>query len=405
MNKYDLELSLIGCILDKPKLINELYIDLKCISDDKNRKMINFLTKCYIQDNTLDLLVLTNKFQDDKSKQEFLDYCLEIQSVMYSVSQFDKYQDLLQEEYRKKEINETIENYSNGRINQEELTSKIVDISNENLYLKQKSNKVTPEQMINTIRKVDNQIFFERFKSFNERLFIKQNTINIIGARPSEGKSALALNMFCDLAKRYKCLYFNMEMTESEVYERMIGIESGMNLIDVKKPITDEQEQLALESAKRLYKLKYEIINGSKSIQSIKSKIIREQRNEHLIVFIDYVGYITSRQGLSDRDRIGEITRELNNLTKDYNCTVFLIAQINRNGSDMPTMNDLKDSGELEQSADTIILINDPNKNSTSDTKVINLLIPKCRSGKRNVFINIRYLKAKQRMEDMYNEH
>ena len=108
MNKYDLELSLIGCILDKPKLINELYIDLKCISDDKNRKMINFLTKCYIQDNTLDLLVLTNKFQDDKSKQEFLDYCLEIQSVMYSVSQFDKYQDLLQEEYRKKEINEKL---------------------------------------------------------------------------------------------------------------------------------------------------------------------------------------------------------------------------------------------------------------------------------------------------------
>ena len=104
MKEFDIELSIIGCILDKPKLINELYVDLKCFSE-QNRKMINFLTKCYITDNTLDLSILTHKFQDDKSKQEFLNYCLDIQSVMYQVSQFDKYQDLLQEEYRKKELN------------------------------------------------------------------------------------------------------------------------------------------------------------------------------------------------------------------------------------------------------------------------------------------------------------
>ena len=133
-------------------------------------------------------------------------------------------------------------------------------------------------------------------------------------------------------------------------------------------------------------------------------EIIKEQREEHLIVFIDYVGYVTSKAGLSDKDRIGEVTRELNNLTKDYNCTIFIIAQINRGGTDMPTMNDLKDSGELEQSADTIILINDPNKNNNDDTKVIELVIPKCRGAKRNVKLNIKYLKNMQRMED-YNEY
>ena len=89
---------------------------------------------------------------------------------------------------------------------------------------------------------------------------------------------------------------------------------------------------------------------------------------------------------------------ELNNITKDYDCTIFLVAQINRNGSDTPTMQDLKDSGELEQTADTIILIHDENKEQNSDVKDIKFLIPKCRGGKRNVGIPIEFDKTKQIM-------
>ena len=62
-------------------------------------------------------------------------------------------------------------------------------------------------------------------------------------------------------------------------------------------------------------------------------------------------------------------------------------------------MQDLKDSGEIEQTGDTIILIHDANKNDNSDIKEINLLIPKCRGSKRNVKIPVVYDKSKQRME------
>ena len=62
-------------------------------------------------------------------------------------------------------------------------------------------------------------------------------------------------------------------------------------------------------------------------------------------------------------------------------------------------MQDLKDSGELEQSADTIILIHDENKQDTSILKKIKFLIPKCRGSKRNVAINVKYDKSSQRME------
>ena len=261
------------------------------------------------------------------------------------------------------------------------------------------NNKKTPEEMIYMIRNREKTINFKRFKALNEKLKIKKKTVNVIGARPSEGKSALALNLFCDLAKEYKCIYFNMEMTEEEVYERMLGIEANIPITDINKPQTEYQEEYIMEVANKIYNYKYEVINGSKTVQAMKNKIIKEQREEHCIVFIDYTGYIVGKQGQNDRERIGEAVRELNNITKDYDCTIFLIAQINRNGSDVPTMQDLKDSGEIEQTADTIILIHDDKKEDNSDIKEIGFLIPKCRGGKRNIRIPVEFNKLEQRME------
>ena len=190
-----------------------------------------------------------------------------------------------------------------------------------------------------------------------------------------------------------------MEMTEEEVYERMLGIESNIPIADINNPQTEYQDKQIMEVANKIYNYKYEVINGSKTVHAMKNKIIKEQRDEHCIVFIDYTGYIVGKQGQNDRERIGEAVRELNNITKDYDCTIFLIAQINRNGSDTPTMQDLKDSGEIEQTADTIILIHDENKEDNADVKEIGFLIPKCRGGKRNVRIPVIFDKTKQRME------
>ena len=179
----------------------------------------------------------------------------------------------------------------------------------------------------------------------------------------------------------------------------MLGIESNLPIETVLHPTTEVQNVKIDTAANAIYDLNYEVVQGSKTIKSIKSKIIREQRDGHLIVFIDYVGYVKGKVNQNDRERIGEIVREFNDITKDYNCTIFLVAQINRNGSDKPTMQDLKDSGELEQTADTIILIHDQHPEITKSVKPIDLMIPKCRGGKRNIAILAEYDKERQRME------
>lgn len=398
MKQYDIENALISCILQRNNLINELYVDVSVFKNNENKKWLLFMKKMYAEFKTLDLTLLTNEIKDGNDRLRFISYFTEMIVLEPAPSLFYEYQEQLINKYKDDKIKERVEYYKNNRITSDELIEEINKIQNECLVVKQK-NKVTPDEMLALVRNKEKLIEFPRFNALNQKLKIKKKTVNVVGARPSEGKSALSLNLFCDLSKNYKCIYFNMEMTEAEVYERMLGIEANVPIKNVVTPETDYQDEIIRETANKIYNYKYEVVNGSKTVNSIKNKIIKEQRDEHLIVFIDYVGYIVGKQGESDKDRIGNAVRELNNITKDYDCTIFLVAQINRNGSDIPTMQDLKDSGELEQTADTIILIHDDNKENNADIKEIGFLIPKCRGGKRNIRIPVEFNKQKQRME------
>lgn len=397
--KDNLEERIICCIIRKNELINELYVDLGVFESSLNIEMIVFFKKIYQEHKKLDIGIMINTFKDDNQRNKFTNFYMNITKLLDEVispSLFYDYQEQLVERYRHKRMLEQVDLFKNGKITDEDLIDKLTHIQSQDMAVK-KQNKDTPDEFIRIVESPESLINFGRFKKFNQRTKIKKNTINIIAARPSEGKSALSLNLFCDLLKNYKCIYFNMEMTKAEVYQRMLGIEAELQIKDVIKPQTEYQSKLRKEAANRIYGYNYEIINGSKSTSSIKTKIIKEQRQEHLIVFIDYVGYIVGNKGESDKDRIGNAVRELNNITKDYDCTIFIVAQINRNGAGIPTMEDLKDTGELEQTADTIILIHDANKENDADIKEVQLLIPKSRGDKRNIGLPIEFDKPKQR--------
>lgn len=399
MKEHDLEDNIISCILQKNELINELYVDDIVFQNPINNQMVKFFKKFYQENKTLDLTLMLNKINNTKSQSKLMEYVMNVMLLVPTTSLFYEYQDQLQEKYKAKVIESLIDSYKTQKITKDELIEKIIDIQNQNLIISNNHKKISPKEMLNKIRNKDKIIKFNRLWRLGTKLNIKTNTVNVIAARPSEGKSALALNLFLDLSKNYKTLYFNLEMTESEIYERMVGIESNLPIETIKNPETQNQENMINTAVNQIYNLNYEVVNGSKTLKSIKSKIIKEQREEHLIVFIDYVGYIKNKPNQNDRERIGEIVREINDITKDYKCTIFLVAQINRTGSEIPTMQDLKDSGELEQTADTIILIHDEHPEVPNIVKDIKLLIPKCRGGKRNIYIQTRYDKSRQRME------
>lgn len=87
-------------------------------------------------------------------------------------------------------------------------------------------------------------------------------------------------------------------------------------------------------------------------------------------------------------------------MTKEYDCTIFLLAQINREGADNPTMNNLKDTGELEQSAHSVLLLSEiGDYDVNNDVQFIKLVTGKNRESIKNGKMIMKYHKKIQRFE------
>ena len=203
------------------------------------------------------------------------------------------------------------------------------------------------------------------FPTLESYLNMKQKDFMLIYASTGGGKTALALNLLSNLSKHYPCIYFNMEMAEQTMYERLVSIQSGvpMETLERYKYITDKELKNRIDEAmKEIGEHKrITMLTGGKSIQAIQATINKLDPKEHTIVFIDHVGLITGVRGSSQYEKITELAKTLRNMTMAHNITMIALSQVsrqqnqqgntrNRENEPLP-LSRLKDSGELENSA------------------------------------------------------
>ena len=395
LENYDdsIEKSILSCILIKPSLLNECYLEPKHFF--KNKKLYDFFQKFYRQYYNLDFTIMSSHV---RNKSEFLDRCFDLVTREPSALLFYDYQEKQEEIYKAFTINQIINKFNLKEIDYTTMIDEINKINNEFIKTNDKS-KLSPDEIFELITTDKSLLQFDEYTSLQNKINFLQNTVNVIAARTSVGKSGLALNILNDLSKNYKCLYFNMEMTEKEIYQRLVSMNSRVPIEYFTKP-TDYQIELIKKASKDIYQRKMRVINGSKSIKALKKIIIKEQKEEHLIVFIDYIGYVYTKSTHNDRERIGEAVRELQILSKDYNITLFILAQINREGNTEPTLVNLKDSGELEQTAHVVLILHNPNSDLNEESPVLKLMIPKNRNGKTG-YIQMQYEKKIQKFKEV----
>lgn len=393
INNYDdsLERALLSNLILKPKLFEEL--SLKEDHFIKNKKMFQLLYATYLKYKNLDATLVISFCNNP---QNVIEEYTELSLLDATTVNFHAYEERQLNRYKEFHILSEAKKLEDKKINFQEFINHLHSISDQFIELPFYRESGEIYDLISNSGKY---IKFEVMTKFGNSINFLENTFNIIAARPSVGKSAFALNLFHDLSKNYKCLYFNLEMTEKEIYQRLVAIDTGIEISYFSNQ-TDYQKRFIKDSIENLLKRKFKIVNGSKSLESMKRIIIKEQTTDHLIVFIDYVGYINNKKNQNDRERVGEIVRELQNMTKDYNITIFCLAQINRDGSDEPAKEHLKDSGELEQSAHTVILLHNISQNPLSDINpYMKIIIAKNRSGKTG-YLQMRYNKKNQIFEE-----
>lgn len=216
----------------------------------------------------------------------------------------------------------------------------------------------------------------------------------ILAARPSMGKTALALNFVENaiLKQDKPVLVFSMEMPAQSLVVRMLSSIGRINQTKIRNGQLTEEDWPKLSAAVSKMKDRPLFIDDTAGLtpQDLKARtrrIAREYGPPAMIV-IDYI-QLMHTGGASDgrTQEISEISRSLKGLAKEYNCPVIALSQLNRGVEQRPNkrpMNsDLRESGAIEQDADIILFIyRDEYYNEESPDKgIAELIIGKQRNG------------------------
>lgn len=322
-------------------------------------------------------------------------YFAELIGDLPFISDYDSFLAQLEDRRAIRTIEELCETAKTDSLTIDELKTKIASLNG--------SMKETPfkkwsfDELHEKPRTGDEAIDFKR-DFYMQYVRLKKHTVNVIGARTGVGKTTYALNLANDLAERYRVLYFNLEMDQLEVNRRLLALESGIDVESIEKDCLTDIENTHYTDACWRYSetLNIAIIDGSKSIDSIRKIIASESREEHCIVFVDHIGYINNKGFTNTRESVQHTMIELNNISKDFDCTIFAISQLNRGAEgEMPQLKDLKDSGEVEQTAHSITLLYDKSNDRALPIAEYQIICAKNR-GKTGIF-GVRFNRRNQR--------
>lgn len=208
-----------------------------------------------------------------------------------------------------------------------------------------------------------------------------------LAARPACGKSAFAMNIGLNVAKKGKTVaMFTQEMEAYEVYERMIANQTYIpmdTLIEKFKGVKEETQEMfyskIINKSNDLCKLPIKMIDNTRLTSATVRAGCQQLKNLGLVI-IDYLQLMIPIRREQNRNlEIAQITRELKILASDLGCPILLLSQLNRvkEETDMPSLNDLRDSGAIEQDIVKSMMLwkTDVEKNS------IGLVINKNRRG------------------------
>lgn len=202
----------------------------------------------------------------------------------------------------------------------------------------------------------------------DKAVFVEPGDYVVIGGRPSSGKTALTLQMMLKIAETEKVIYFSLETSKEKIMDRLICNFTRTPMSQIKSGEITQWDSI-VGGYDDFKNLKFEIVEAAGwTTEQIEAKAIQEEAK---VIFIDYLGLIRGT-GKDLYERVTNISIDLHTMAQDNKIAVFALSQLNRAGEREPSMEDLRQSGQIEQDADCILLLWAVDKNNpASDRELI----------------------------------
>lgn len=242
-------------------------------------------------------------------------------------------------------------------------------------------------------------------------LGMQRKDLILLAARPSVGKTALAVNIALNAAKSgSKVAIFSLEMSKTQLAQRML---SSLSLVNLKQLISGditEWEDIFEASSIIAGNSIYMDDTAGISITELRSKCRRLKADSGLdFIMIDYLQLMTSEGRNENRQQeISTISRNLKALAKELDVPILALSQLSRDSEKSgrkPKLSDLRESGAIEQDADVVILLyREDYQNEEAEVKnQIELIIAKHRNGETGS-VELNFIKECTRFVDLQTE-
>ena len=401
-------------------VLGSILIDSRCVADivgivspedfylKQNREIFETIYTMFNFSQTIDPVTVLNKMKElgvyqDNSR----DYILQLMEITPTAANAVRYANIVREKAMLRGLAQAATDISETVYSEVGTAAEMLESAEKKIYALRKGERNDSLEHIGTVlHKV-----FDRLNELAQSdsmipglstglrdLDTKINGLNksdllLVAARPAMGKSAFALNIAVNVAKKYNktVAVFNLEMSREQLAMRLLASES---FIDMQKLATgklneDEWGKLCMASAS-LSQTDIRIDdNPSVTVADINAKC-RRLDNLGLVV-IDYLQLMQgSGYGKNSENRVtvvGEISRSLKIMAKELNIPVICLSQLSRavesRTDKRPILSDLRESGAIEQDADSVMFLyrDEYYHENTEDKGLAECIVAKNRHG------------------------
>jgi len=222
---------------------------------------------------------------------------------------------------------------------------------------------------------------------------LQPSDLVILAARPSMGKTALAVNIALNSAMRAKTkvAFFSLEMSKEQLMMRMLCVLANLSLSSLRKGMLGNDEMKKLYACTDYLSNTDIFIDDSADLSTLdlrgRCRRLKAEKGLDLVI-VDYLQLMKSSKRTEAREQeISDISRNLKILAKELNVPVLALSQLNRRleerSEKRPMLSDLRESGAIEQDADLIFFVYRDevyNKNSTRKN-IAEIIVGKQRNG------------------------
>lgn len=220
---------------------------------------------------------------------------------------------------------------------------------------------------------------------------LKKADLIILAARPSMGKTALAMNIATNVAKEHSVIIFSLEMSAAMLGVRMLSAASGVPANRIQhKSCSQEQEDRLIEALEDLYHLKLSIDDTMGLTLTTMKMLARKKKRESGLdlIVVDYLQLIqcSNRYAGNRVQEVTELSRGLKELARELDIPILCLSQLSRQvemrADKRPLLADLRESGAIEQDADIVLMLyREGYYKKDADPYLATLIVGKNRNG------------------------